>query len=92
MDVIIHNKVLSGVGWWNKFSMYENMYWSSSLRPNVMVWLWMRHRQVSPWASSKLHGTGLKGGGLMGDDEKCSSRCVMGDNERVIPRDAFSRV
>ena len=72
--------------------MYENMYWSSSLRPNVMVWLWMRHRQVSPWASSKLHGMGLKGGGLMGDDEKCSSRCLMGDNERVIPRDAFSRV
>ena len=28
----------------------------------------------------------------MGDDEKCASRCVMGDNERVIPRDAFSRV
>ena len=28
----------------------------------------------------------------MGDDEKCASRCVMGDNERVIPRDAFSMV
>ena len=28
----------------------------------------------------------------MGDDEKCASRCVMGDHERVIPRDAFSSV
>ena len=28
----------------------------------------------------------------MDDDEKCSSRCVMGDNERVITGDAFSRV
>ena len=28
----------------------------------------------------------------MGDDEKCASRCVMGNDEMVIPRDSFSRV
>ena len=28
----------------------------------------------------------------MGDNEKCASRGVMGDNERVMSRDAFSIV
>ena len=28
----------------------------------------------------------------MGDDEKCASRDVMGDNERVMSRDSFSIV
>ena len=51
----------------------------------------MQQRHVSPWASSKLYGTGLKFGGLIGDDEKCSSRGVMGDNESVSSRDAFSK-
>ena len=49
-----------------------------------MVRLWMQQRQVSPWTSSKLHGTGLKDGGLMSDDEKCASRGFMGDNERFM--------
>ena len=40
--------VLSGVGWWNMFSIYENMYCSSSLRPKMMVRLWMQHKHVSP--------------------------------------------
>ena len=35
---------------------------------------------------------GLKFGGLIGEDEKCASRGVMGDNERVMSRDAFSMV
>jgi hypothetical protein len=50
----------------------------------------MQQRQVSLWASSKLYGIGLKFGGLIGDDEKCASRGVMGDNERVMSKDAFS--
>ena len=58
----------------------------------MMVRLWMQQRQVSPWASSKLHGMGLKFGGLIGDGEKCASRGVMGDNERVMSKDAFSMV
>ena len=58
----------------------------------MMVRLWMQQRHVSPWASSKLHGMGLKFGGLIGDDEKCASRGVMGDNDRVMSRDAFSMV
>ena len=33
----------------------------------MMVWLWMQQKQVSPWASSKLHGMGLKFGGLIGE-------------------------
>ena len=57
-----------------------------------MVRLWMQQRQVSPWTSSKLHGTGLKDGGLMSDDEKCASRGVNGDNEIVSARDEFSLV
>ena len=52
----------------------------------------MQQRHVSPWASSKLHGTGLKFGGLMGDEGKCASRGVMGESERVSPRDASSKV
>ena len=35
---------------------------------------------------------GLKFGGLIGDDEKCASRGVMGDNESMMSRDAFSKV
>ena len=52
----------------------------------------MQQRHVSPWASSKLHGTGLKVGGLFGDGEKCASRGVMGDSERVMFNDAFSLI
>ena len=33
---------------------------------------------------------GLKFGGLIGDGENCASRGVMGDNERVMSKDAFS--
>ena len=33
---------------------------------------------------------GLKFGGLSGDSEKCASRGVMGDSERVMSKDAFS--
>ena len=43
-------------------------------------------------ASSKLHGIGLKFGRLIGDEEKCALRDVMGDNERVMSKDAFSMV
>ena len=32
----------------------------------------------------------MKFGGLIVDDEKCASRGVMGDNERVMSRDVFS--
>lgn len=51
--------VLVVSSWCNKFSICENMYCISSLSPNTIVRLWMQQRQVSPWASSKLHGTGL---------------------------------
>ena len=43
-------------------------------------------------ASSKLHRIGLKFGRLIGDEEKCALRDVMGDNERVMSTDAFSMV
>ena len=33
---------------------------------------------------------GLKFDGLSGDGEKCASRGVMGDSERVMSKDAFS--
>ena len=33
---------------------------------------------------------GLKFGWLSGDGEKCASRGVMGDSERVMSKDAFS--
>ena len=33
---------------------------------------------------------GLKFGGLSGDGEKCASRGMMGDSERVMSKDAFS--
>lgn len=58
----------------------------------MMVRLWMQHRQVSPCASSKLHGTGSKFGGLIGEEEKCASRGVIGDRERVISKGEFSMV
>jgi hypothetical protein len=34
----------------------------------------------------------LKFGRLIGDEEKCALRDVMGDNERVMSTDAFSMV
>lgn len=43
-------------------------------------------------ALSKLHRIGLKFGRLIGDEEKCALRDVMGDNERVMSTDAFSMV
>ena len=52
----------------------------------------MQQRHVLPWASSKLHGTGLKFGGSIGEDEKCASRGVKGDKESVMSRYVLSMV
>ena len=52
----------------------------------------MQQRYVSPWASSKLHGTGLKCGGFMGDEGGCASRGEMGESESVSPREVLFKV
>ena len=44
----------------------------------------MQQRQVSPWDSSNLQGTGLtKNGGVIGGDERWASSGVIGESEMV---------
>ena len=73
-----------GGGLVSKCSIYENIYWISSLRPKMMVRLWIQQRQVSPCDSSILQGTGLaKYGGVICGDESWVSSGVVGESEIV---------
>ncbi|GKC16087.1 hypothetical protein Tco_1012869 [Tanacetum coccineum] len=53
-------------------SIYENIYWSSSLNPKMRVRLWIQQRHESPCASSKFQGMGFPMMGVESDEDEVS--------------------